>query len=110
MNYTDLIQYKVKNSYNSEVISQAKRTLSYANEGFKNVFNIWFERLNEMVRLDKNGIEINTDYIEDAKYDRDKIIEIIYSKLQFTFGTIQFSFGQLNLLKKIEYFLFDTII
>ena len=32
-----------------------------------------------------------------------------YSKL-FTFGLILFSFGQLNLLKKIEYFLFDTII
>ena len=79
MDYIDLIQYKVKNSYNSEVISQAKRTLSYANEGFKNVFNIWFERLNEMIR-DKNGLEINTDYIEDAKYDRDKMIEIIYSK------------------------------
>ena len=79
MDYIDLIQYKVKNSYNSEVISQAKRTLSYANECFKNVFNIWFERLNEMVKLDKNGLEINTDYIEDAKYDRDKMIEIIYS-------------------------------
>ena len=32
-----------------------------------------------------------------------------YSKL-FTFVTTLFSFGQLNLLKKIEYFLFDTII
>ena len=110
MDYIDLIQYKVKNSYNNEVINQAKRTLCYANEGFKNVFNIWFERLNEMVRLDKNGLEINIDYIEDAKYDRDKMIEIIYSKFQFTFVTIQFSFGQLNLFKKIEYFLFDTII
>ena len=110
MDYIDLIQYKVKNSYNNEVINQAKRTLSYANEGFKSVFNIWFERLNEMVRLDKNGLEINTDYIEDAKYDRDKMIEIIYSKFQFTFGTTLFTFGQLNLLKKIEYFSFDTII
>ena len=110
MNYIDLIQYKVKNSYNNEVINQAKRTLSYANEGFKNVFNVWFDRLNEMIRLDKNGLEINIDYIEDAKYDRDKMIEIIYSKFQFTFGITLFSFGQLNLLKKIEYFLFDTII
>ena len=81
MNYIDLIQYKVKNSYNNEAIKQAKMTLSYANEGFKNVFNVWFERLNEMVRLDKNGIEINTEYIENAKYDRDKMIEIIYAKL-----------------------------
>ena len=81
MNYIDLIQYKVKNSYNNEVINQSKMTLSYANEGFKNVFNIWFERLNEMIRLDKNGLEINKDYIEDAKHDRDKMIEIIYSKL-----------------------------
>ena len=81
MNYIDLIQYKVKNSYNNEAIKQAKMTLSYANEGLKNVFNIWFERLNEMIRLDKNGLEINKDYIEDAKYDRDKMIEIIYSKL-----------------------------
>ena len=81
MNYNDLIHYKVKNSYNNEVINQAKRTLSYANEGFKNVFNVWVERLNEMIRLDKNDIEINTDYIEDAKCDRDKMIEIIYSKL-----------------------------
>ena len=81
MNYIDLIQYKVKNSYNNEAIKQAKMTLSYANEGFKNVFNIWFERLNEMVRLDKNGLEINKDYIEDAKNDKDKMIEIIYCKL-----------------------------
>lgn len=81
MNYIDLIQYKVKNSYNNEVIKQAKMTLSYANEGFKNVFNIWFERLNEMVRLDNNCLEINKDYIEDAKHDRDKMIEIIYAKL-----------------------------
>ena len=81
MNYIDLIQYKVKNSYNNEVINQAKRTLGYANEGCKNVFNIWFDRLNEMVILDKNGIEINKEYIEDAKYDRDKMIEIIYSNL-----------------------------
>lgn len=81
MNYIDLIQYKVQNSENNEVIKQAKMTLSYANEGFKNVFNVWFERLNEMVRLDKNGLEVNTDYIEDAKYDRNKMIEIIYSKL-----------------------------
>ena len=81
MNYIDLIQYKVKNSYNNEVINQAKRTLSYANEGFKNVLNVWFERLNEMIRLDKNDIEINKDYIEDAKCDRDKMIDIIYSKL-----------------------------
>ena len=110
MDYIDLIQYKVKNSYNNEVISKAKRTLSYANEGFKNVFNIWFDRLNEMIRLDKNDVEINKDYIEDAKYDSDKMIEIIYSKIQFTFVTTLFSFGQLNLLKKIEYFLFDTII
>ena len=110
MNYIDLIQYKVKNSYNNEVINQAKRTLSYANEGFKNVFNVWFYRLNEMIRLDKNNLEISKDYIEDAKYDRDKMIEIIYSKFQFTFGTTLFSFGQLNLLKKIEYFSFDTII
>ena len=80
MNYIDLIQYKVKNSCNNEAIKQAKMTLSYANEGFKNVFNVWFERLNEMVRLDKNGLEINNDYIEDAKYDRDKMIEIIYAK------------------------------
>ena len=28
----------------------------------------------------------------------------------FTFGLLLFSFGQLNLFKKIEYFLFDTII
>ena len=56
MNYIDLIQYKVKNSYNNEVINQVKRILSYANEGFKNIFNIWFERLNEMVRLDKNSL------------------------------------------------------
>ena len=81
MNYIDLIHYKVKNSYNNEVINQSKRTLGYANEGFKNVFNVWFERLNEMITLDKNDIEINTDYIEDAKCDRDKMIEIIYSKL-----------------------------
>jgi len=81
MNYIDLIQYKVQNSDNNEVINQAKRTLRYANEGFKNVFNVWFERLNEMVRLDKNGLKVNTDYIEDAKYDRNKMIEIIYSKL-----------------------------
>lgn len=81
MNYIDLIQYKVQNSDNNEVIKQAKMTLSYANEGFKNVFNAWFERLNEMVRLDKNGFKVNTDYIEDAKYDRNKMIEIIYSKL-----------------------------
>ena len=81
MNYIDLIQYKVKNSYNNEAIKQAKMTLSYANEGFKNVFDIWFGRLNEMIRLDKNGLEINKDYIEDAKSDRDKMIEIIYSKL-----------------------------
>lgn len=64
-----------------EKIITAKRTLRYANEGFKNVFNAWFERLNEMVRLDKNGFKVNTDYIEDAKYDRNKMIEIIYSKL-----------------------------
>ena len=81
MNYIDLIQYKVQNSENNEAIKQAKMTLSYANEGFKNVFNVWFERLNEMVRLDKNGIKINTDYIEEATYDRNKMIEIIYSKL-----------------------------
>ena len=80
MNYIDLIQYKVQNNENNEAIKQAKMTLSYANEGFKNVFNVWFERLNEMVRLDKNGLEINKDYIEDAKYDRDKMIEIIYYK------------------------------
>ena len=81
MNYIDLIQYKVQNIENNEAIKQAKMTLSYANEGFKNVFNVWFEKLNEMARLDKNGLEINKDYIEDAKYDRDKMIEIIYSKL-----------------------------
>ena len=81
MNYIDLIQYKVKNSYNNEVINQAKRTLSYANEGFKNVFNNWYKILNEMITLDKNGTEINKDYIEDAKSDRDKMIEIIYSKM-----------------------------
>lgn len=81
MNYIDLIQYKVQSSENNEAIKQAKMTLSYANEGFKNVFNVWFERLNEMVRLDKNGIKVNTDYIEEATYDRNKMIEIIYSKL-----------------------------
>lgn len=81
MNYIDLIQYKVKNNYNNEAIKQAKMTLSYANEGFKNVFNIWFDRLNEMVKLDNNDLEINKDYIEDAKHDRDKMIEIIYAKL-----------------------------
>ena len=80
MNYIDLIQYKVKNSYNNEVINQAKRTLSYANEGFKNVFNFWFDRLNKMIRLDKNDIEINKDYIEDALYDRAKMSDFGYSK------------------------------
>ena len=81
MNYIDLIHYKVKNSYNNEVINQAKRTLGYANEGFKNVFNNWYNILNEMVTLDKNGTEINKDYIEYAKHERDKMIEIIYSEL-----------------------------
>ena len=81
MNYNDLIHYKVKNSYNNEVINQAKRTLNYANEDFKNVFNNWLKILNEMVTLDKNGTEINKDYIEYAKHERDKMIEIIYSKL-----------------------------
>ena len=81
MNYIDLIHYKVKNSYNNEVINQAKRTLNYANEGFKNVFNNWIGILNEMINLDKNGLEINKDYVEYAKYERDKMIEIIYSNL-----------------------------
>ena len=81
MNYIDLIHYKVKNSYNNEVINQAKRTLNYANEGFKNVFNNWIDILNEMINLDKNGLEINKDYVEYAKRERDKMIEIIYSNL-----------------------------
>ena len=80
MKYIDLIQYKVKNSYNNEVINQAKRALRYANKGFKGPFNFWFDRLNKMIRLDKNDIEINKDYIEDALYDISKMVEIINTK------------------------------
>ena len=81
MNYIDLIHYKVKNSYNKEVIKHATRTLTYENEGIKNVFNNWIGILNEMINLDKNGLEINKDYVEYAKHERDKMIEIIYSNL-----------------------------
>lgn len=80
MNTDSLIQYHVKNSFNNDVLKEVKKVVfSAKTDGFPNVLNRWVRLLNEMINLDMNDIEINKDYIEEAKYDNKMMIHYIYN-------------------------------
>ena len=79
MNTDSMLQYKVKNTFNSEVINATKKVVLGAKfDGFKNVLKFWKPRLNDMINADMNNIEINKDYIEEAKDTSRKMIQYLY--------------------------------
>lgn len=81
-NIIDLLQYKIKNDFNKEVINKTRVVILTAKgDGFNNVLANWAYRLDIMIDLDINDIEINKDnYIEDLKYDFNKMMDIIYNQ------------------------------
>lgn len=79
MNTDSMLQYKVKNTFNSEVINATKKVVLGAKfDGFKNVLKLWEPRLNNMINADMNNIEINKDYIEEAKDTNKKMTQYLY--------------------------------
>ena len=79
MNTDSMLQYKVKNTFNSEVINVTKKVVIGAKfDGFNNILNVWAPRLNNMINADMNNIEINKDYIQEAKDVNKKMIEYLY--------------------------------
>lgn len=79
MDIDSMLQYKVKNTFNSEVINvTAKVVLGAKFDGFNNILNVWAPRLNDMINADMNNIEINKDYIQEAKDTNKKMIEYLY--------------------------------
>lgn len=79
MDIDSMLQYKVKNAFNSEVINvTAKVVLGAKFDGFNNILNVWAPRLNDMINADMNNIEINKDYIQEAKDTNKKMIEYLY--------------------------------
>lgn len=79
MNTDSMLQYKVKNTFNSEVINVTKKVVLGAKfDGFNNILNVWLPLLNDMINYDMNNIEINKDYIQEAKDTNKKMIEYLY--------------------------------
>lgn len=79
MDIDSMLQYKVKNTFNSKVINvTAKVVLGAKFDGFNNILNVWAPRLNDMINADMNNIEINKDYIQEAKDTNKKMIEYLY--------------------------------